>query len=161
MGGEMGQRAEWNANGEVDWWLLDAGPYHKGCSSSWQDLNQFYRQRAGACGRAITTWTAFTGSIAPTRRTACSPLCARRPDGASQVAVMLNLTPVPRHNYRIGLPRPGKWEEVLNSDAAIYGGSNVGNLGGVVAEEYKVHNQPFSAGLTLPPLGVVALRAPR
>ncbi len=78
------------------------------------------------------------------------------PDGTRQVAVILNLTPVPRHKYRVGLPRAGKWREVLNSDAAIYGGSNVGNLGGVLSEESKWHNQTFSAELTLPPLSVVA-----
>ena len=65
--------------------------------------------------------------------------------------VLLNLTPVPRYHYRVGLPRPGKWREVLNSDAALYGGSNVGNLGGVLATEYKTHNQPWSAEFTLPP----------
>jgi 1,4-alpha-glucan branching enzyme len=80
------------------------------------------------------------------------------PDGSRRIAVILNLTPVPRSNYRIGLPAPGKWKEVLNSDAGIYGGSNVGNLGGVISEEHKCHGQPYSAALTLPPLGVVAFQ---
>jgi 1,4-alpha-glucan branching enzyme len=79
-------------------------------------------------------------------------------DGGRPVAVLLNLTPVPRSNYRVGLPKPGKWREVLNSDAGIYGGSNAGNLGGVIAEESKWHNQSFSAQLTLPPLSVVAFQ---
>jgi 1,4-alpha-glucan branching enzyme len=76
----------------------------------------------------------------------------------SELAVILNLTPVPRQKYRIGLPRPGNWLEVLNSDAAIYGGSNMGNLGGVTAEEQKCHNQPASAELTLPPLSILVFR---
>ena len=80
------------------------------------------------------------------------------PDGNRQVAVVLNLTPVPRYKYRMGLPKPGKWREVLNSDAGIYGGSNVGNLGGVIAGESAWHNQSYSAELTLPPIGVVALQ---
>ena len=80
-------------------------------------------------------------------------------DGKSQVAVILNLTPMLRTNYRIGLPRGGAWREVLNSDAGIYAGSNQGNLGGVTAEEYRVHNQPFSAAVTLPPMSVIAFRA--
>jgi 1,4-alpha-glucan branching enzyme len=70
----------------------------------------------------------------------------------------MNLTPVPRYRYRVGLPQPGHWQEVLNSDSEIYGGSNVGNLGGVHAEEYKVHNQPYSADFTLPPMSVMAFR---
>jgi 1,4-alpha-glucan branching enzyme len=80
--------------------------------------------------------------------------------GSSQVLVLLNLTPVFRTGYRIGLPRPGFWREVLNSDSAIYGGSNQGNLGGVTAEARNIHNQPYSAQFTLPPLSVSAFRSP-
>ena len=72
--------------------------------------------------------------------------------------MVLNLTPVPRVNYRVGLPRPGNWREVLNSDAGIYGGSNSGNLGSVISEEARWHNQSCSAKLTLPPLGVIVLQ---
>jgi 1,4-alpha-glucan branching enzyme len=70
----------------------------------------------------------------------------------------MNLTPVARYQYRVGLPRAGKWREVLNTDAGIYGGGNVGNLGGVTATESKWHNQPCSAEITLPPLGIVTLQ---
>jgi 1,4-alpha-glucan branching enzyme len=73
--------------------------------------------------------------------------------------VVLNLTPVVRHGYRVGLPAAGLWNEVLNTDADSYGGSNVGNLGGVTAEASPHHGQPFSALLTLPPLAVVAFKA--
>jgi len=66
---------------------------------------------------------------------------------------------VPRYRYRVGLPRPGKWREVLNSDAKVYGGGNVGNLGGVVAAQHKCHNQPFSAEMTLPPLSIIAFKS--
>jgi 1,4-alpha-glucan branching enzyme len=71
----------------------------------------------------------------------------------------MNLTPVPRWNYRVGLPHSGFWREVLNTDAEIYGGSNVGNYGGVTAEDNQVHNQPYSAVFILPPLSVVAFKA--
>jgi 1,4-alpha-glucan branching enzyme len=71
----------------------------------------------------------------------------------------MNLTPVARFGYRVGLPRGGHWSEVLNSDAGIYGGSNAGNLGGVTADEYKVHGQEFSAEFTLPPLSIIAFKA--
>src|SRR5216110_3207878 len=74
----------------------------------------------------------------------------------SRVLVILNLTPVPRHQYRVGLPVGGFWREVLNSDAEFYGGSNLGNLGGVTSEEYKVHNQAHSATFTLPPMSILA-----
>jgi 1,4-alpha-glucan branching enzyme len=76
----------------------------------------------------------------------------------SRLLVILNLTPVPRRHYRVGLPQGGFWREVLNSDSEIYGGSNMGNLGGVTAEEYQVHQQPYSAAFSLPPLSVVVFK---
>ena len=69
----------------------------------------------------------------------------------------MNLSPVPRHGYRVGLPRPGRWREVLNTDAEIYGGGGVGNPGGVVAEAMPWHEQSHSSTVDLPPLGVVWL----
>ena len=79
----------------------------------------------------------------------------------TRILIILNLTPVPRYQYRVGLPVPGLWREILNSDAGSYGGSNVGNLGGVTAEPdpHKIHNQPYSALFTLPPLSITAFRA--
>ena len=76
MGGEFGQSGEWNANGEVEWWLLDAGPYHRGLQRFVQDLNKLYRAEP-ACGRRITTRAGSTGLIAPTPNEACSRSCAR------------------------------------------------------------------------------------
>jgi 1,4-alpha-glucan branching enzyme len=81
----------------------------------------------------------------------------RRADD-QQVVVVLNMTPVPRHGYRLGLPSAGRWEEALNSDSEHYGGSNLGNLGGVLATEPGWHGQPASAALTLPPLSALVLR---
>ena len=75
------------------------------------------------------------------------------------VLVILNLTPNPLSNYRVGLPIPGVWKEVLNSDAGTYGGSNLGNAGGVTAERFAVHNQQHSALFTLPPLSVSVFAA--
>jgi 1,4-alpha-glucan branching enzyme len=74
------------------------------------------------------------------------------------VVVIQNMTPVPRHAYRLGLPAGGHWDEVLNSDSEHYGGSNLGNLGGVMATTQSWHGQPASAELTLPPLATVVLR---
>ena len=80
------------------------------------------------------------------------------PDRQSLLLVLLNLTPVLQSNYRIGMPEPGFWKEALNSDAAAYGGSNQGNLGGVQAEPHRMHNQPCSSALTLPPLSIVVFK---
>jgi 1,4-alpha-glucan branching enzyme len=85
----------------------------------------------------------------------------RNTDRQRELVVVLNLTPVLRMNYRVGLPRPGHWREILNSDAAIYGGSNAGNLGGVTAEDWSTHGQPHSAPLTLPPLSITVFEPER
>jgi len=79
----------------------------------------------------------------------------------NELVVIANLTPVPRLQYRIGLPRPGNWRELLNSDAAVYGGSNMGNLGGVTAAARAWHNQPCSADFILPPLSILVFRPER
>jgi len=79
-------------------------------------------------------------------------------DESRLVLVILNLTPNLRQNYRVGLPAGGEWREVLNSDAGIYGGSNSGNAGGVTSESFSVHNQPYSALFTLPPLSAIVFQ---
>jgi 1,4-alpha-glucan branching enzyme len=73
--------------------------------------------------------------------------------------VLCNFTPMPRHFYRVGVPASGKWYEILNTDAAIYGGGNVGNYGSVEAEPVWQHDHPYSLQLTLPPLATIVLRA--
>ena len=78
-------------------------------------------------------------------------------DGKRQLVCACNFSPVPRQGYRIGLPRAGRWRELVNTDSELYGGWGVGNLGGVTAEEKPWHDQPCSAEVTLPPLGVVWL----
>jgi 1,4-alpha-glucan branching enzyme len=78
-------------------------------------------------------------------------------DRERPLVVVCNFSPVPRYGYRVGMPRAGHWREVLNTDAPVYGGSGVGNLGAVEAEAVAWHDQPYSAELTLPPLGVIWL----
>jgi 1,4-alpha-glucan branching enzyme len=80
-------------------------------------------------------------------------------DGKNQTVVILNLTPVPRPSYRLGVPRGGKWKEVLNSDAGLYAGSNTGNCGGVAAQDVPSHGHQHSAEFFLPPLSVVVFQA--
>jgi 1,4-alpha-glucan branching enzyme len=72
--------------------------------------------------------------------------------------IACNFTPVPRYQYRIGLPSGGFWDEILNSDGRVYGGSGLGNFGGLEAEEIPHHGRPFSVSVTLPPLGIVIFR---
>ena len=157
MGCEFGQSSEWNANGELEWWLLDAGPYHRSVQRFLRDLNHMYLNES-ALWQGDFDLKGFSWIDASDHEGSVLSFIRQSPDGTRQLAVILNMTPVPRFGYRIGLPREGKWEEIVNSDAGVYGGSNVGNLGGVKAAAHKCHNQPFSAEFTLPPLSIMAFR---
>ncbi|MBU6400271.1 MAG: 1,4-alpha-glucan branching protein GlgB [Verrucomicrobia bacterium] len=157
MGGEFGQSREWDANGELDWWLLEQGPFHVGLQRFVADLNQLYLQEP-ALWDADYDHDGFFWVDCSDQENSILSFVRQNRDRSSQVLVVLNLTPVPRLAYRVGLPRPGYWREILNSDSALYGGSNLGNLGGVTAEDYQVHQQLYSAALTLPPLSVVAFK---
>ena len=160
MGGEIGQSGEWNANAQVNWELLDAGPYHKGTQKLVQDLNKLYRAEPCLWQTDFET-SGFAWIDASDNHNSVISFLRRDTQGDSQLVVILNLTPVPRHNYRLGLPAAGKWNEVLNSDATVYGGSNVGNPGGVMAEATKCHGQPCSATFTLPPMSIMVFKAER
>jgi len=155
MGGEFGQRKEWNENAQLDWWLLDAGPFHRGLQKFVEDLNRLYTATP-ALWQADYDHAGFWWIDCNDRENSILSFMRQTADGSKQLAVILNLTPVPRPNYRIGLPRAGKWREVLNSDAGIYGGGNTGNLGGVIAGNHPCHGQQHSAEFYLPPLSVVA-----
>jgi 1,4-alpha-glucan branching enzyme len=160
MGGEFGQSDEWNANGEVDWWLLQAGPYHAGAQRFVQDLNKFYLAEP-SLWRSDFDLHGFYWLDCSDHDDSVLSFVRQTGEPGSELAVILNLTPVVRYHYRLGLPRAGRWREALNSDAALYGGSNVGNLGGVVAEPRPSHGHAWSAEFTLPPLSVIVFKAPR
>jgi 1,4-alpha-glucan branching enzyme len=155
MGQEFGQDREWSHERSLDWHLLeDAG--HGGLQALVRDLNHVYRDHPALWERD-DDHEAF-GWLEANDADANVLAFVRWGDGDSKpVVVIANLSPVPRENYRVGLPRSGAWTEVLNSDAGVYGGANVGNMGGVAADPQPWHNQPFSAGVTIPPLGVVWL----
>ena len=157
MGGEFGQSHEWNANGALDWWLLEAGPYHRGLQRFVKDLNHCYLAEP-ALWRADYDYSGFYWLDCSDNENSVLSFVRQDSEGKHPLVVVLNLTPVARYHYRLGLPRPGKWREALNSDAGMYGGSNVGNLGGVLARDHKCHNQPYSAEFTLPPLSVLAFK---
>jgi 1,4-alpha-glucan branching enzyme len=155
MGNEIGQWAEWNHESSIEWHLLQYGP-HEGLRQWVRDLNRFYRSEPAAHevdfehqGFEWIDCNDSAASIISFLRWSK----ARKP-----VLFVCNFTPVLRRHYRVGAPRGGFWEEVLNSDAECYGGSGQGNLGGVNAYSESCHGRPCSLDLTVPPLGVVAFR---
>jgi 1,4-alpha-glucan branching enzyme len=157
MGCEIAQSSEWNANSSQDWWLLEEGQYHLGVQRLVRDLNHLY-QSEPALWEADHDANGFSWIDCSDAESSILSFLRQNGDGDRQLVVVLNLTPVLRREYRVGLPQGGFWREVFNSDSGFYGGSNQGNFGGVKAEEYKTHRQPFSAPFTLPPLGVMAFR---
>ncbi len=160
MGCEFGQSMEWNANGQLDWWLLEAGPYHRAVQRFVEDLNKLYLAEPGLW-QSDFDLHGFTWIDCSDHEGSVLSFLRQDAERRSQLVVIANLTPVPRYRYRVGLPGSGKWHEALNSDAVIYGGSNVGNLGGVIAEPSKWHNQAYSAEFTLPPLSIIVFKPER
>jgi 1,4-alpha-glucan branching enzyme len=157
MGGEIGQRAEWDANGSLDWHLLEQGPYHQGLQRFVRDLNRLYRDEEAAW-RGDYDPEGFRWLDCADHEQSVLSFLRRNPQGEGTLAVILNLTPVLRHNYHVGLPEAGRWAEVMNSDAESYGGGNQGNCGSVLAEGPPMHQQPCSAAFTLPPLSILVFR---
>jgi len=155
MGQEFGQTTEWNSDEALPWWLLDHWP-HQGLKALVGDLNRLYRDtpalHARDCEAEGFRWIVVNDD-------AQSALAFLRlgAEGDPPVAVICNFTPVVRHNYRVGLPYAGRWLEALNTDAHLYGGSNVGNMGAVEAEGRPMHGLAASAALTLPPLATIFL----
>jgi len=158
MGGEFGQTKEWNENAQLDWWLLDAGPFHRGAQKFVEDLNALYKKSPGLW-QGDYDHGGFQWIDCNDRENSVLSFLRQTADGKNHTVVILNLTPVPRPNYRVGVPLPGKWKEVLNSDAAIYAGSNTGNYGGVTAQAIPAHGQQYSAEFNLPPLSVLVFQA--
>jgi 1,4-alpha-glucan branching enzyme len=155
MGQEFGQTSEWNASEALPWWLLDHWP-HQGVQALIRDLNHFYRQTPALHVRDCEP-EGFRWIVVNDDSQSVLAFLRRGAQNDPPVAIVCNFTPVPRLNYRVGLPYEGHWREALNSDSAAYGGSNMGNFGGVNAERRSSHGFPASAALTLPPLATVYL----
>jgi 1,4-alpha-glucan branching enzyme len=153
MGQEFAQVDEWSAERSLDWHLLEDGSGHEGVRSLVRDLNHAYRDEPALWQRDGDP-EGFFWIEANDAENSVIAFARTSREGRVLVCVM-NLTPVPREGYRVGLPRGGRWREVLNTDAEIYGGSGMGNLGGVDAEELAWHGQQHSAAMSLPPLGVL------
>jgi 1,4-alpha-glucan branching enzyme len=154
MGAELGQEREWNHDHEIEWHLLDR-PGHAGLLRWVSDLNATYRGEPSLHLHDNDS-SGFSWIEADDAR---HSVLAFVRQGAAQrpVLVVANLTPVPRHDYRVGVPVRGGWTEILNSDAHHYGGTGVGNFGRVVADYVPWHGHEYSVALTLPPLGVLFL----
>ncbi|MCJ2082867.1 1,4-alpha-glucan branching protein GlgB [Methylobacterium sp. J-090] len=150
MGCEFGQEKEWNHNQSLDWHLLD-DPHHQGVKDLVRDLNHLYAA-VPALHTRDTEAAGFQWLVADDQDNSVIAW-ARKGREAGEVAVVVsNFTPVVRENYRIGVPEAGFYREAINSDAERYGGSNVGNMGGVRAEAIPSHGQSYSISLTIPPL---------
>jgi 1,4-alpha-glucan branching enzyme len=153
MGGELAEWEEWNYDGSLHWNLLEY-PEHQGVQSLVRDLNNAYRAH-----RALyevdfdpSGFRWLEANDSTNNVVAFARLDAK---GEQPVVCVLNLSPVARYDYRVGMPLCCRWKELVNTDSDYYGGSGVGNLGGVEAEAVPWHDQPFSAFVTLPPLAAV------
>jgi 1,4-alpha-glucan branching enzyme len=156
MGDEFAQGWEWNHEGSLDWHLLQY-PIHQGFERWVIDLCALYRREPSLheldCDPAGFEWIdcsdADSSTLSFLRK-------GKRAD--DMVLIVCNATPVPREGYRVGVPRGGWWQELLNSDARDYGGSGIGNAGGLHADNTPFHGRPCSLRLTVPPLAAIILK---
>jgi 1,4-alpha-glucan branching enzyme len=156
MGAELAQLDQWCHERELDWDLL-AHPAHSGVQRWVRDLNTCYRGEPALHERDCEPEGFEWIDGADAEQSALAFLRRGRAAGG-EIAVLCNFTPVVRHGYRVGVPRAGRWRELLNSDAELYGGGNIGNLGEVWSEPVPWHGQPQSIRVTLPPLAVCFFR---
>ncbi|MBL8851388.1 MAG: 1,4-alpha-glucan branching protein GlgB [Planctomycetaceae bacterium] len=156
MGGEFGQWTEWNHDGEIDWALLDFDK-HDGLRRYVGDLNAAYR-REKSLHELDFDPAGFSWIHADDAHNSVFAFCRHSKQHRESVVVLMNMTPVPRPGYRVGVPAPGFYQEIVNSDAKIYGGSDVGNAGGARSEPIAMHGRPQSIVLTIPPLGMLILK---
>jgi 1,4-alpha-glucan branching enzyme len=157
MGGEFGQWAEWSHEESLEWHLLQYDS-HRQLQQLVADLNRTYRTEKALheldCDPAGFDWIDGSDS----QQSMLSFM--RKSAGGSEIIVaVFNFTPMPRENYRVGVPRGGYWKEILNSDSKQYGGAGFGNLGGVRAERVACHGRPYSVNLTVPPMGALFLKS--
>jgi len=156
MGGEFGQWIEWAEGQGLDWNLLDYDP-HRGLQACLRDLNRLYAVEP-ALHEQDFTWEGFEWIDFRDVDHSIISFVRRARNFDDQIVVLANFTPVPRQGYRVGVPRPGFYREIFNSDSTYYGGGNVGNIGGLPADDLPWQGQDHSLLVTLPPLGVVFLK---
>jgi len=159
MGGEFGQRAEWNAESSLEWHLLEFGT-HRGLQTLAADLNAIYRSEP-SLHQVDFDWHGFEWIDCTDADSSVLSFLRRAKDPADFMVVVANFTPVQRETYRVGVPEPGFYREIMNTDAEKYGGTNVGNLGGAHAEAIAWNNHPYSIQLRIPALGVLYFKHER
>ena len=156
MGNEIGQRTEWAHDGTIDWNALQSQP-HESLLRWVEDLNRAYRENP-ALHQIDFTADGFEWIDASDTQQNVIAFLRKGRGSTPPVVVVCNFTPIPRYNYAIGVPAGGRWIEILNSDATLYGGSGQGNMGGVEAAPVPAHGRMDSISLTLPPLSVLYFR---
>lgn len=156
MGGEFGQWWEWNHEDSLQWHLLDNEP-HRGLQQFVADLNHLYASQP-AFHEVDFDWNGFEWIDLHDCDQSTLTYIRRAKDPTDFIVCALNFTPVPRENFRLGVPTEGYYQELLNSDSERYGGSNMNNGGGVYAEPVPWHGRPYSLVITLPPLAAVFLK---
>lgn len=159
MGMEFGQRNEWNVWTDLDWELLQYPP-HQQLKQFFCELNALYTNQPALYAKDFEE-EGFSWIDCTDNRHSVVSFIRRGKEPQDFVVVVCNFTPQPHSHYRIGVPEPGYYAEIFNSDAQHYGGSNMGNLGGQWANDWSFHNLPYSVDLCLPPLGVIFLRLDR
>ncbi len=156
MGGEFGQTSEWNFEKGLDWWLLDHAP-HKGMQELMKALNNLYKTQPALYDKQFSP-EGFEWLDTTDRENSIVVYTRKGNEHKEQLIVILNMTPVPRPDYRIGVPLQGVWEEVLNSDDPKFYGSGKVNKTAMMAEQISWQGKAYSITLTIPPLGAVVLK---
>jgi 1,4-alpha-glucan branching enzyme len=157
MGCEFGQVREWGHDTSLEWDVLQY-PVHSGVQNWVGQLNRLYRSEP-ALHMLDTNAAGFEWVDCNDNLTSTISLLRKSESAVDTVLVVCNFTPIPRIGYRVGVPAGGYWRELLNSDALDYGGTGVGNFGGVNAEAEPAHGRSYSLKLTLPPLSALFLKA--
>ncbi len=156
MGGEFAQEREWDHDTSLDWHLT-GDPFHAGVQRLVRDLNGAHRTVPALHERDCEP-EGFEWIVSDDAANSVLAFLRQGSDAEDIVIVVCNLTPVPREGYAVGVPRPGIYREIINTDASAYGGSGVGNLGAVEAREGAAQSRPYHLSLTLPPLATLFLR---
>lgn len=152
MGSEFGQQSEWSQEHGLEWWVLDQ-PMHQGLKSLVSTLNQLYRENP-----ALWQLDHFhQGFVWIDGGNADANLLSfiRYDEKGNPLVAVINFAGHPHHNFKLGLPQGGAWDEILNTDASEFGGSGVGNFGRITADGDGTHGQPHSASISVPPLGAI------
>jgi len=156
MGSEFGQWHEWNYQQSLDWHLLE-WERHRELQRYFKYLNEVYKNNP-ALYEVDFNWHGFEWVNCNDWESCVVSFLRRSNNPDDVILVVANFTPVPRYNYRVGVPKHCHWQEILNSDAKEFGGSGIGNCGGFWSDQIAWDNQPYSLNLTLPPLAVVMFK---